>query len=310
MAFGFFRRRQKLVLIIMVILMVAFLIPTSIESFGRRSEGDTVVGRAGQEDITIGMVWSAERDLKVLTDALAIGSGQVFREGEGAYAMFRRINAREAVHAWTLLVHEAKALGLGVTDQDVADFLAASGWVGDQYRQQVANLHAANLSERDLRRGVANHLRVSRAFDAARVGGPPTLPQIRLLYRDLRERIDLAMVEFPAQEFSAGAAEPAEAEIRQWFETRKHLLPDGPTNRTPFGFGYRQPERADIAWIMVYQDRLAPAVTVPDAQARAYWLSHRGELTKEVPLAPTTTPATGPATGPATWHNRAPGGKR
>lgn len=292
MALGFFRRRQKMVLVIMVFLMVAFLIQGGIRGLFEPKPHKEVIGRAGEKNITLAMQWTADADIKILSGWLGMGRGQ--RPGEGAFVIFQTINAgRQPELAWALLLHEAGQMRIRVAEQEVENFLAASGLSGERYRQLVAQLARQKLGEKDLRRAVANYLTIIEALRAGLVNVPPSMPEVRTAYRDLQERIQLGMVVFRAEDFTAAAAEPTAAQIGEWFTGRKHLLPDVPGNKTPFGFGYRQPDRADVAWLFIDQDRLTEAVKVPERLMREYWLGHKGELTKEVPI-PTT--ATAPAT--------------
>lgn len=295
MALGFFRRRQKLVLIIMVLLMVAFLIPGSIRGLFERKPYKVAIGHAGDDKITQGMLLSADADIRILTRWLALGAG--LRPGEMAFVAFQSVNqGRNPALAWALLVHEARTLGVRVTRQEIDAFLAASGRTGESYQRLLADLTREKLGEKDLLRAVTSHLMIAKALEAGLVGVPPSLPELRVFYRDLRERIQLGLAVFEAEDFAGDAAEPSETEIREWFAERKRYLPLHPTNQTEFGFGYRQPNRADVAWLLVDQEQLTRAVDVPERLMREYWLQNKGKLTKEVPVtttraAPTTTTA-------------------
>jgi hypothetical protein len=298
MALGFFRRRQKLVLIVMVLLMVAFLIPASIRGFFDPKTHKDVIGWVGGKEVTKGTLWSAAADIRILRRWLGMGFGR--RPGEAPFAMFLAINDRSRPElGWALLLHEAREMGIRVTDQQVDSFLAASGLTGQTYQQRLAELAREKFTERHLRRAVANQLIFTRALEAALVTVPPSLPEIRIAHRDLREKLDLGMVVLKAEDFTAAAAEPTGADIQEWFENWKQVMPGRSTDGNPFGFGYWQPNRADVAWLLIDQDRLAEAVKVPDRLMQQYWLRHRGELTKEVPI-PTT------ATAPTTTQSAQP----
>lgn len=291
MALGFFRRRQKLVLMVMVVLMVAFLVPSGIRGCFERHPQKEVIGWAGEKKITLAMQWTADADIKILSRWLGLGRRGL--PGEGAFVLFQMINeGQQPELAWALLLHEARQMGIRTTEGEVDSFLAAAGLSGEAYQQLLSDLSRERLGEKDLRRAVASHLTIMGALAAGIVTVPPSLPEVRTTYRDLRERIQLGMVVLKAEDFAQAAAEPTEAEISEFFAQRNNVLPDAPTNRWEDGFGYRQPDRADVAWLFIDQERLAEAVTVPEPLMREYWLRHKDELTREVPL-PTT--ATAPA---------------
>ncbi|MDY7009944.1 MAG: hypothetical protein SVV80_04245 [Planctomycetota bacterium] len=288
MALGFFRRRQKMVLLVMVVLMVAFLMPTLFQGLGRGRDRDAVIGYVNDEKVTIRMQQSAEVDLALLSRSLGMGMGR--RTGEGAFAAFRQINSNQnAGLTWMLLLHEAGRMDITIRQNQVESLLAESGLIGEAYRRELANLRENRYTEEHLRRAVANYLMVTTAFETAQINTTPSIPELRHAFGDLRERIGLAMVAFPAKDFTADVPEPSEEAVLRQFERYRHLFAQGPENKTDFGFGYRVPNRLDVAWLFIDEDIVARAVEPRDDNMMDYWNEHRGELKKRIPVPTTST---------------------
>jgi len=314
MAMGFFRRRQKLMMVVMVVLMVAFLISGSIRGLLSSDPSKRPIGEVAGKEVRHYMLLQADMQIRLLRDWLGLGSGRVRRPrpGEGAFRAFLDLNAdKNAPLAWTLLSREAEDMGVEITDRQVDEFFAASGWQGDAYRREIANLTAERFTEKQIRQAVARYLAVMEAFSAARVTAPPSLPEMHHLFRDLEERIQLEIVAFPAEDFVDKAKTPSSDEVAQWFDRHKHLLADDASNRSDYGFGYRLPDRAEVTWLLVDRDSVRRAVEPTREQMLEYWQRHKGELTEKVPVPSTapataTAPATQPATAPATAAATAP----
>jgi len=282
MALGFFRRRQKVVLIIMVLLMVAFLLPSSIRGCFQRDPRKFVVGTVGDTKITAGMRQAAEAEMRLLRESsLALGTFPPRRFGEDEFFIFLQAN-RNRTLPWVLLVHEAEQMGVRVSKTQVDDFLAASNLTGEAYRQELANLRERGYTERRFRQAIAHYLMIVEAFRAARMTAPPSLGELRRAFRDLRERIQLDMVLFPASDFAKDAPDPPESTVRDWFKKHKHLAPNAPTNKTKYGFGYLQPDRVKVSYLFIDRDLVRRAVEPPEELMIRYWRRHKGELKKTV----------------------------
>ena len=302
MALGFFRRRQKLVIVLMVMLMVAFLLPASIRSIFQQDPSRRPIGEVAGKEIPHYMLLEADLQIRLLRDWLGLGSGRVSqpRPGEGAFRAFLDLNAdKNAPLAWTLLSREADDMGVTITERQVDEFFAVSGWQGDVYRREIANLTAERFTEKQIRRAVGQYLAVMEAFSTARVTAPPSLPEMHHLFRDLEERIQLEIVAFQAEDFVDKAKAPSADEVAQCFDKHKHLLADDASNRSDYGFGYRLPDRAEVAWLLVDRDSVRRAVEPTREQMLEYWQRHKGELTEKMATPATATAsATQPATAP------------
>lgn len=291
MALGFFRRRQKLVLIVMVLLMVAFLIPSMFQGLGRGGSSKEVIGRIGDKEITMLTRRAAGADLDLLNTSLKLGRFTRPRRGEGAFVAFLEVNAgKDSALTWALLLDEAREMGITVNEDQIDVFFAESGLTDELYQQEVSNLRQSKYgyTEKHLRRAVANYLTVMTAFETAIVKTPASLPELRHTFADMEERIQLAMVAFEADDYTADIPDPLVEQIVPWFNKYKTFIPRHPSNKTEFGFGYRRPNRVDVAYLFIDRDNVSRAVEPSKEQMELYWRRQGGRMKIKVPI-----PATG-----------------
>ena len=302
MALRFFRKNQKLVFGLMVVLMLVFLLSSVMVGNRGCSRGGGVMARVGGKKISSDQYQRAMADLQILRDWLAIGRRPTATApGEALFRSFLMANLRresEQTQAWMLLVYEAERLGFRSTQQDVDSFLAAIGLTGDDYAKTVANLSTSGLAEGHLRAAIADYLAVLNYYSATRVGAPPSLPELKHAFRDLSEKIELDMVAFAADKFLADVPEPDAAAVEKQFKDHRHVFAGVSDNKTEFGFGYRQPDRVKIAWVLANTDLIQRAVNPTEDEMRKHWQDsqkNNEKLTKRVPVPPKDPAATQPA---------------
>ncbi len=285
MAFKFFRRRQKLVLVLMVLLMVAFLVPTLFQSCDRDRRRNATVGYIGDKKVTSRMTQMAAVDLNLLDRSLRMGMGR--RAGEAAFTMF--IRQKDAGLAWVLLVHEAEQMGISISDDRVDSFLLESELTGETYQRELANLRENGRTEKELRRAVKNYLKVTAAFLAADVETTPSLPELRHTAGNLYEKIQLAMVSLPAEDYATDATGPSAQAIVEQFDRYKNLAPLAWSNKTAYRFGYRIPNRLEISWLFINEGIISRGVEPDEKDMMRHWEQHQDEFTKRVPIPTTST---------------------
>jgi len=291
MAFRFFRRRQKMVIIIMVALMVSFLIGLQgLQMFFDRGGRDSTVGTSRFGKVDIAEVWTADRDQelvgKYLGRSLPIGAK----------------SAGDVNLAFALLLKEADANEIIISDADVDSFLGAMGMdvKGAQYKALLSLLKSneGETTEKRFRAAVARWLTVSRAFGLALAASPPSKPELTLMCRDLGELIDLRVLEVPAEEFAEGIPEPLDADVTAQFDKYKDQAPKSYTKENPFGFGYRQPDRLRMEYLFANEDVVRRVTRPADRRMRQYYRENASQFVKEVPV-PSTQPAIVLPTQPA-----------
>jgi len=303
MAFGFFRRRQKMVIIIMVALMVSFLVGwQGVSLFLTPKPEKQKIGETRAGTILRGELMSAAADLDILS---AMGFGNRYRyppwPTEMAYIYLQQTNGENARFAYTLLISEAREAGVLVNEGDVDAFFAGIGLTGDRYAERISSIRSRNSSwtERHIRGAIATWLLVHKHFVDSSVGCAPSETEVRVAYRDLTEQIDLRVLRLKAEDFLEGIPDPNQTETDAHFNMYRPRF-EGQTRKVDdFGFGYRQPGRAKIQYLFVRGD-VVRRVTEPDfREVMDYYNRNKAEFTKEVPAGAATTQPPGGASQPA-----------
>lgn len=268
MALEFFYRRQKLVIGIMVVLMVAFLIPYGISNVMRPNPAKQVLGTAnGGEKITLGMQWQAKADLEMLGNLPAMPWQYV-----ELMRYFNATNERDSQPlAWALLVQEADRNGVKVYDRQVEQFLSVLK--PEQKQKMLNNINSGGGSEKALNAAILNLIKIKQSFDLADVQTPPALPEVARAFRNANERIELNLVDFPLDKFIP-ATPPTQEDLDKQFNQFKDVAPGSGT----FGFGYRLGDRADVAWMFFDRQSLAETVNPAREEMYNYFMEHGREL--------------------------------
>jgi hypothetical protein len=294
MALGFFRRNQKMVIGIMVALMVAFLvgwqgcemIRGGLDRFIRRGGGPrTRMGRLTGEDVSL-----AEAELIILRE-LGLGSSMLRLmyapwPTELAYVTLTTANERDSQSlAYALLLAEAKASGILVDEADVDTFFADIDLRGELYKHRLAVLRASPSAwtEGMVRRTVHDWLLINKCFAEAMVNCQPSETEIRVTYRDLKEQIDLRVMRVEADGYLKDVPEPNQAQIDAHFNLYRTRLPKQTRQVKDMGFGYRQPPRARLQYLLVRGDAIGRATRPHDDMLADYYNRNKAEFVKQVP---------------------------
>ncbi len=277
MALGFFRRHQKLVIIIMVVLMVSFLIGSqSLTSLSRsRAEKGMVLGstsRPADGELTSKNTADARGDLLILRAAPLRMPLELLFDADGKLR-------DKAPRTWALLLKEARADGIEVSDLEVEALAQqiknALPGLGDQELDALYTVLAARSGARDVTKkhvtdALANYLLVEKNY----IRNIPSLPvpeaQARRFYRDLNEQIQLELVKVPASEYLDQVDPPTEEQKQELFEAHKDQPPGIYTGPEDFGFGYRQPAKVDVHALLIRPDVFQAAVRASSEEIADY----------------------------------------
>ena len=135
MAFAFFRRRQKLVVIIMAVLMISFLVGfQGFQLIFSRNPAKRVLGSTTVGEIKVGDVNAARADVDMLAE-LGLGRPNPMTgptPHDQAFAMLQA-NEGNVVPVYALLLQEAAHSGAAVLDQEIDSFFASQGYAGGDY---------------------------------------------------------------------------------------------------------------------------------------------------------------------------------
>lgn len=307
MAFAFFRRRQKLVMVIMAGLMVVFILSSVITSkTSGLSHSSRAIGHTKLGDLTTDDRQQALDDLRILTslglDNLQVPMPGVFsfytltkqRDPMADLQMMRygqKINAPMATEAdlgYALLLREAQKAGVHVGSAEADAFLAQIDTEEhmSQFRSQ------RQITQKDLRGAVERWMTISRMFDFSTVDTPPSSTEAQFIARQLFEKIKLQILPFQAEKYLDKVKNLTftPEQIQGQFQTYRNHVPDQFEDANSFGFGYVQPMQVNVTYALV--DRQAiERVARPSREAiKDYYLEHRDEF---------AVAASQPASGPA-----------
>jgi len=303
MALEFFRRRQKLVFVIMVALMVSFLIGGyGLSHVVGRSGGAQTIGMTRLGKITVQDVMRADVE-RIILDAINRQT-----PGQDAEYVALLANGGQSAMAYALLLKEARSSSIDVPDEDVDAFLAVRQLDGARLQTMLYSLKGSlpDISMPMIRAATADWVRVKKLFlrslfyvqfQGMPVGTAASEPELRHLYRDLTEKIDLRIAVLDANDFLDGVAEPTEEEIDKQFQEFRERQAGVDSNDNPFGFGYRQDDRASLLYLLVRQDVVDRVVRPSDKEVRDYYRLHAQDFVKK---AASTSQPSSSAGGPAT----------
>ncbi len=303
MAFSFFRRRQKLVIIIMVVLMVSFLIGVQglkelIKERG--GDGDTGIGDSKYGELSFRQRALAYQDIEHLQ---MLGLTNVYRGGSLEFVYLVAVNGSEAATAFALLGAEATAMGYKVTPGEIDEWFAKRNLVGEEFDAFITRLRerSPGITAGFLEQVVGRWLLVRKAYQGAKVSVPPSEVETKQLYRDLNEKIDLQIVAVSALDMLDQVAQPSDREIVEQFNKYREEEPGEFTESNSFGFGYVQPDRADVQYLLISQIPIAQISQVEPETIQNYYMDHMAEFVKTVqpPQDQDADSATQPATAPA-----------
>lgn len=296
MAMRFFRRNQKLVIIIMAVLMVSFLIGfQGFQSFVRGSRGSDVYGKLGDDTkIKTTDYSSASQDVQIL-DELGF-------HGLSGYGALARMNPQQGdmILAFALLLKEAERASVTYNEstaeqflQEVMENMGLTGAKFEQFRAQICRKH--DIAAKDLYRSVGHWQMIQTYYASSQVATPPSMPELRHLYRNLRESINLLLVDLPAEGLVAEVGEPTPQDIIAMFQQYRAVKPEARfPNLSSLGFSYYQPDKAAVAYLLVRRDVLDRAVTaIPGSdELLRYYNEHAAEFVREEPATQPATAAT------------------
>ena len=281
MAFGFFRRRQKMVIIIMVVLMVAFLVGMQgFSMFFSRAPGRRLLGTIKTGKIISRDVERAALDLEILSRYLGLG----IRSPE---FVVLHANAKEPTWAYAILLAEARASGVEVSSTEVDGYLEQIGLTvdSDRYNSLTKLLKTEyRMPTKRFRTLVGRWLMIKKTFEASVVSAPPSGPRLERLFRDLNEKIELRVVKVPAEKFVQTQPEPTSRQIDELFRQFRGVAAGTYGDENAFGFGYYQPDRVAVGYLQISKEVIARVTRVDKTEARRYYRRNRSDFVKKVPV--------------------------
>jgi hypothetical protein len=295
MALAFFRRRQKMVVIIMAVLMVSFLVGyqgLSMIFRQDRGPGSQMVGRAVGGKVMVEDLKRARNEIQWLY--ALVGLGNPYREPQGQltqemidmdveFSFLRRNSEGPERLAYVLLLQEAEEAGVTVSELDIDAFLEQIGLSGEDYTNRIAEVRdSPGMTERHFRGLIAKWLLIHKTFVQASLNTPPSVTELRRLYRDSSEQIALRFVRLSAEDYLDDVPQEfSPAEIQQQFGSYANALPERYASSDSFGFGYQEPNRVAIAYLLVDREKLRRGIRPEDKSVRSYYRTHPEEFLRQ-----------------------------
>ena len=300
MAFSFFRRRQKLVIIIMVALMISFLVGVQglkgLLKSGQGGSGETAIGDSKYGELTAIQRAYAYQDIEHLQ---MLGLTNPLQGGSLDFVYMVAVNGPEASTAFALLGTEAAAMGYKITPGEIDQWFADRGLVGEKFDAFVTQLRerSREITAGFLKEIVGRWLLVNKAYKASMVSVPPTEAETKQLYRDLNEKIDLEIAAISALDMLDEVAQPSDEQIVEQFNKYRTEIPGSYSDSNSFGFGYVQPHRANVQYLLINQAAITQVSQVGSDAIQNYYMDHRSQFVKTVeqPEAEVTDAETQPA---------------
>ncbi|WP_428939233.1 hypothetical protein [Fontivita pretiosa] len=304
--YAYIRKNQKKVMAILgVILMIAFIIPTGIRA--TRPDMEHVVGQIGSEKIYREQIQAAEDEWRFIAETvLQRNPAAAVDSQQSQWASILTMLPEQIVRpierqpeTYFLLQAEARQMGLSPNLAEAEQFLSGET-AGIRYQGRVMSL--ADLSQVDPRfaeqtkRAVAELLMVLSAFDRAVQAVKLSAPLVEHELAASMQQIKLNIVDFSAADFEASVPEPTEQQLQEQFQRYADVLPGAtPTEANPFGFGYKLPNRVKLQYIAIPRQQVRQAVRATksdydwEVEAYKYYLRYPERFPATQPQSPTTT---------------------
>lgn len=299
----FRKNNSKVMAIVVIVLMVGFVGGSALTYLLQGSRGlkDTVATITGMK-ITNNDLAQARRELELLRmiradDLLrAQGLQGVFMaellfsaERGGSSEMINRLKQtirqnlypisekqindiyRRSVppHVyWCCLKEEARRAGIGMRNSEVGAILGNAIpqlFRGATYQEFMGDMITKQrIPEEQILSTVGQMLDVLQYSQIICSNQAVTVKQILNGASTEQESLDLEYVAFEADVFiDPNGPEPSEAELTKHFDQYKTFFPNEITDDNPYGFGYKQPDRVSLDYIVVKLDDVRTIVTPP-----------------------------------------------
>lgn len=244
--------------ILMALLLVAFLVPTSIQSCqSREHERSQVLGEAFGKPLTTGDILRANDDMNILRMV-------------GVFVP-QNLSGLE----FHLIMEESRRMGIRVSQSEL----------------QTVELDARGLAEARARyrrslesiRGlVARYMAAmyrSNGLNGEAVTA--TTPRVERAYRDQTQEVVCKLSIIDAKALADTIGVPTEEEIQEEFEAGKNRTTT--INEDGHQFGYRLGNRVQIEYLTIDPAKVQDSIHVKESEAKEYYAAHRSQYTRSVP---------------------------
>jgi len=254
----FLRKYNKYILVVgCCVLMVVFLLP-NLNSFVRSDPSTLPVGTlADGTEFTVADQRNAQAELGLLARLSPYLVQGIDRDPL----------------RWTLMLHEAQAIGLHASDFQVDQELIRAQ-VDPADLKKIAN--QAGVRQEHIRQAMRRWTVVQRYYRAMYGLGEDQAPRIsapfleRFMFdRFSTLRVNLLLV--PATLYEGQAPDPSDEQVQQLYDQHRSNLAG---QSEPYGFGYKLPDRVWIEYLHVPFDPVRETLAIEEAEALGYYDEH------------------------------------
>lgn len=282
------RKYNKIILVVGgSLLMIAFLLPTTLNRIGREQANKTVARMDGRK-VSAMTIALAQQEINVVENALL------------DMKLSEAFGIRDAAH-WLMLEREATAAGFvgGASHADAIAQDLAPAIAESQMGRLPRDMQTPELREQ-IRANALEALRARHADLASKLGprfdeamakfaGVVLLrqaymnavrvsePEARVLGHELIDRADVDIAVIQADVLSSSVAEPSEDALKAHFEAYKAVAPGA----GDLGFGYLLPAAVKIEWITIDRSAISRLVTPDPIEVNKRWKNSRDKYPGE-----------------------------
>ncbi|MEW6252409.1 MAG: hypothetical protein AB1716_17355 [Planctomycetota bacterium] len=258
---------RTLILVFMSLLLVAFLIPNTIQGCGGRDPTlKQKIGEAFGRTITVRDVRQADADVRLIS------------------SLFGFQLPEEQRFQYYLLMEEAERMGIRVPRSEAQAYLTESG-ASEEALQSLQRQTGRSYDQ--IFDVLARWLAVERVLALQTAGLVDSLPRREAEYRDNRQEAAAKLSVIDDRAFVHKVPEPTEEQIQAFFEATKDRA--SAHTDTEFVYGYKLPNRVQVEYVTVDPNQMRDRIHVTAAQAKKWMEDNQSRYMKPNPLA--TQPA-------------------
>jgi len=192
---------------------------------------------------------------------------------------------------WILLGKEAELAGIRISNEDVGRLLGRmipQAFNGLTYSQFIGSLiKQRGIPEEQLLATVGKLLAIWQYAGLICSAEDVTSAQLSHLASWQNETVDVEFVRFNSTAFVQSQDQPGEQELLEHFNKYKKFFAGDVNEQSPYGFGYKLPDRVQLEYIALKLSDVSSIVTPPTSQeTEEYYRKHIKEFTKSVPSDP------------------------
>jgi hypothetical protein len=258
----FRRYSRELLMVFMALLLVAFLVPNTVQGCGEQARlQNRTHGEVYGQKVSDAQLASARRELDLLqTMGLSVASGP------------------DAALDYHLMTAEAQHMGLRVGRQEVIEMLQRTQQ-SEQLLRYLQQTYGRSYNE--IYDAIGRGLSVMRLMEIQASALVKSLPRQELDFRNQQQELATQVSLLDAHAFVGQVPEPTEAELQAFFAECK----DRTTAHTDdqLVFGYRLPDRVQLEYLTVDPNAVLPKIKLKATQVRQYFDDNQIRYTKPDP---------------------------